>query len=77
MGIRGPQHTALAHIETPISESGGAECSALSSNPDLNSNQEQLDPQLEQILRFWDTLPEHIKLSIHALVSSSTHGVPS
>jgi len=74
MGIRGPQHTTLARVETRITGSGGAECGALSSTsaPDPISN--PIDPRFEQLLRSWNTLPEHIKQSIQALVTSSIQG---
>jgi hypothetical protein len=75
--LNGPGQTPTLPVnstETPISASGGAECGALSSKPDPGTNQEQLDPQLEQLLRSWDILPKHIKLSILALVTSSIQG---
>ena len=60
--------------QTPILGSEGAECGALSRVPAEDNLQIPSDPRFVQLLDLWDTLPEHIKLSIHALSTSAILG---
>ncbi|PCI08592.1 hypothetical protein COB72_08045 [bacterium] len=65
MGIRGPQHTALARVETPISESGGAECGALL---DDSLSMPDSEPVLDELIRVWPTLNEWTRRQIRELI---------
>lgn len=69
MGIRGPQHTALAHIKTLIPESGGAECGALLDNSRPAS---QSDPTLDELIRAWPTLHEWTRWQIQELIDKQS-----
>ena len=74
MGIRGPKHTALARIETPISESGGADSGALSGDSPQSSS---ADPDLDQVLRVWPTLCEDVRGKILELINGGDHRGPT
>ena len=74
MGIRGLEHTALAHIETPISGSGGAECVAHSddSRPLIHS-----DPALNELIRAWPTLSGWTRWQIQELIENQNPDTPT